>query len=218
MNLNNFEKHIGKLEASYGNVTQWYWPAQDKYTYGLIMEDWVKGLRPLLKEHFPEVKGTVIQAGGNCGVYPLAYTELFQHVYTFEPDPLNFFCLALNCQLPNITKFNCALGEGPGSVQIKQMALDNRGMNRVEAVDQPGIPTVAIDSFGFSGVKVIQLDLEGYEPPALRGAIKTINKHHPMLILECADNYDDIYNIIQPLGYKPLAKITRLDTVFTYQP
>lgn len=218
MNIDNFARQVGLLQANVANVTQWYWPVVDKQTFGIILHDWQNGIKPLLQEHFAEPGGTIIQAGGNCGLYPLLYSAYFSHVYTFEPDPLSFFCLNLNCQIPSITKFNCALGQGPGAVQMKEMLAENRGMNRVENIDKPGIPTVAIDSFGFRDVRLMQLDLEGYEPPALRGAVETINKYHPMIILECADNYDDVFDVIRPLGYKPLAKITRLDTVFTYQP
>lgn len=218
MNLNNYDKRIGLIKEPFGNVTQWYWPQGDALTFVLIMRDWVSLIRPFLQEKFTDGKGTVVQAGGHCGAYPLLFTEMFEHVYTFEPDPLSFFCLSMNCQMPHITKINCAVGDDNYSVVMKQTALDNRGMNKAEAIEGPGTPVVAIDSFGFPDVKVIQLDLEGYEPRALRGALKTIEKYHPMLILECADNYDEVYSVIEPLGYKPLAKITKLDTVFTYQP
>jgi len=217
MNLKNYENQIGLLKHTVGNVTQWYWPSTDKYTFGIILHDWENGIKPLLAEHFTERNGTVIQAGGNSGLYPFVLQEFFQRVYTFEPDPLSFFCLTLNCQMPSITMMNCAIGEEPGTVTMHERDPNNRGMNCVVPTEGAQIPVVALDSFGFNDVKLMQLDLEGFEPQALRGAIDTINRCHPMLILECADNYDDVFKIIEPLGYKPLAKITRLDTVFTYQ-
>ena len=218
MNLNNYERKVGLLQAQVGNITQWVWPTDDTQTFGIIVEDWFNGIRPVLLQHFKDRTKTVIQAGGNCGVYPLLYKEIFDTVYTFEPDPLSFFCLTVNCQMPGISKFNCAIGEGPGSAVMNELFVENRGMNKVELTDEPAIPVVAIDSFGFKNVGVIQLDLEGFEPQALRGAIRTIEKYHPMIILECESNYDEVFAVIEPLGYKPLAKITRLDTVFIHQP
>jgi len=218
MNLNNFQQRCGLLKAQHGNVEQWHWPFSDKYTYNLIMADWMSGIQPYILNN-PELKnGTVIQAGGNCGVYPLLLSEHFKRVYTFEPDMINFFCLVNNTQMPNISKFNCALGDKPGNVKIVTRDEKNVGMNMVSETNEIDVPVVTIDSFDFQNVTLIQLDLEGYEPQALRGAINTIKKWKPHLILECAANYEQVREVIEPLGYVKIKEITRLDSVFIHRP
>jgi len=218
MNLNNFQQRCGILKAQHGNVEQWHWPFVDKYTYSLIMTDWMSGIQPHILSNPDFKNGTVIQAGGNCGVYPLLLSEHFKRVYTFEPDMVNFFCLVNNTQMPNISKFNCALGDRPGNVKVVVRDEKNVGMNAVAATEEIDVPVVTIDSFDFQDVKLIQLDLEGFEPQALIGATKTIMKWKPHLILECAANYDQVWEVLRPLGYVKIKEITRLDSVFVHRP
>ena len=46
------------------------------------------------------------------------------------------------------------------------------------------IPIKTIDSFNFNNVKLIKLDVEGYEFKALNGMINTLIKYCPKLIIE----------------------------------
>lgn len=218
MNLNNFQQRCGILKAQHGNVEQWHWPFVDKHTYSLIMADWINGIQPYIFSNPDFRNGTVIQAGGNCGVYPLLLSEHFKRVYTFEPDMLNFFCLVNNTQMPNISKFNCALGDKPGNVNVVVRDQQNVGMNMVTETKEIDVPVVTIDSFDFQDVKLIQLDLEGYEPQALLGAVNTLKKWKPHLILECAANYAEVVKVLNPLGYVKVREISRLDSVFVHRP
>lgn len=222
----NYENKIGKLQHKIGNIEYWYQPTADNQTFGIILQDWINGIRPELLNHFSnsDPKGTVIQAGGNFGLYPVLYTEFFETVYTFEPDPMNFFCLGLNCQFNNIIKMNLALGDKPGNARMINRSPVNYGMNCIEETSSHvnSIPIVNIDSFDFQDVRLLQLDLEGYELPALQGAVNTINKYKPLMIIEATEEwspetYKPIVDFLDTLGYKPTKIITRLDTVFTYQ-
>lgn len=122
-----------------------------------------------------------VQAGGNCGVWPVALSKKFKSVYTFEPDPTNFFCLGINTPQPNIFKFNAALGDNRGCVD---MALyeHNTGAHYVAG---PGpIPVLRIDDLGLSSCGLIYLDVEGYEFDALRGGLNTIKTFRPVIGIE----------------------------------
>lgn len=225
MNINPLAAQCSILQHKVGNIESWVWPTRDTQTYGLILRDWVDTIRPYVQEKLgTEKSGSVIQAGGNCGVYPLLYTEMFTHVYTFEPDPLSFFCLVNNCQIPGIVKFNAALGASNGLVVMNEVASENRGMNKVAATengeDASSIPVVAIDSFDFSDVRLMQLDLEGYEIAALEGAKKTIEKYKPIIILECSDvgseYYHEVHEAMANYGYKSDRQLNRLDVAFVH--
>lgn len=221
MNLNNYARECGVLNAEVGNIKQWVWPQKDTQTFNIIVHDWFQGIRPILQEFFPDGGRTVIQAGGNCGVYPLLYTEFFNNVYTFEPDPLSFFCLVNNCQMPGISKFNCALGEQFSTVVMDELIPENRGMNKVRNAEDSkySIPVLPLDSFNVNNIDLIQLDLEGYEDKALLGATNTINNNRPIIIVESAANsdpaaYSIVLKILEGFNYTPHKQITRLDTVF----
>jgi len=221
MNLNNYGRSCNILQAQVGNITEWVWPTRDTQTFPIIVHDWFNGIRPVLLERFPSKGKNVIQAGGNCGVYPLLYTEFFNNIYTFEPDPLSFFCLVNNCQMPGIVKFNCALGESFSTVIMNEIMPENRGMNKVDhtSTDTHTIPVIAIDGLGLEDIDLIQFDIEGYENKALIGATDTIKRNRPVIIVESAINNDaEAYRIVEgilrDMSYSPLKQITRLDTVF----
>jgi hypothetical protein len=51
-------------------------------------------------------------------------------------------------------------------------------------------------------ISIIQLDVEGFEKPALAGALNSIQRCKPILILESLPDEDWLYTNILPLGYK----------------
>jgi hypothetical protein len=47
-----------------------------------------------------------------------------------------------------------------------------------------------IDSFGFRKVSLIKIDVEGFEDDVIEGAKETIQRYHPILIVEIAKGKD----------------------------
>jgi hypothetical protein len=66
------------------------------------------------------------------------------------------------------------------------------------------------------------LDLEGNEIKAIDGALETIKKHKPMIILECGNNYEEenieyharVVDKMKSIEYKNVKQLNRLDVVF----
>ena len=124
-----------------------------------------------------------IQAGGNVGLWPLAMSEFFDHVHTFEPEPETFRFLEANTrEVPNITRHALALGAERGRCAIKRRSL---GAHRV--VEGDAVDVVTLDDMfpaDVFPVGLIQLDVEGYELPILNGAQRILTAHRPVLQLE----------------------------------
>lgn len=156
------------------------WPAQDKYAYETIKNELDSEL-PLLLD-LCRNKRTVIQAGGNAGLWPIALCHHFQMVRTFEPEASNWECLMRNANACNIVRYNKALGAKAQSVSVANPSTRNSGTARVVPGDD--VDMVTIDSFGWDDVDLIQLDVEGYELPALQGAEKTIAHSRPVICVE----------------------------------
>jgi hypothetical protein len=75
-----------------------------------------------------------------------------------------------------------------------------------------------IDSFGFSDVSLIKIDVEGHEKAVLLGAAQTIRTQHPTIFIEIWDhNKSKIVPIIEGFGYS-LREVPngRMDFVATY--
>jgi FkbM family methyltransferase len=192
----------------------WMWPRRDSACWEWLQQE--KDLPELISHHCND-KGIVVQAGGYCGLYVKAYADLFNTVYTFEPNPQNFFCLTNNAQQSNIIKFQCCLGDENRSVGITYKKA-NSGVSRV--FGDGVFPTIKIDDLKLPGCDLIHLDIEGYEYFALRGAIETIKQYKPIIVLEWLDHNnqfdvtsDDILNWLTDLGYTEIAQIYH-DKVF----
>lgn len=133
-----------------------------------------------------------VQAGGNCGVWPAEMGRRFGVVYTFEPDPVNFRCLCANAPAENVFKFNAALGASRRRVAL-DLRPDNVGAHQVSPLGVKGdIPTMLIDDLCLADCDLIYLDIEGQELAALQGAMKTIDRCSPVVVVEdkgCSERY-----------------------------
>lgn len=155
--------------------------------------------------------GSVVQAGGYCGIFPRLLGEKFKMVYTFEPDASNFFCLSLNCPTFNVIKAQGILGNEHGLMSLVRQVYNNRGMNYATKLENSYLPTYRIDDLGLEDCSLIQLDTEGYEYNILLGAKNTIEKFKPLISLE--DSNAQIEDYLFRFGYKKIADVHR-DSIY----
>jgi hypothetical protein len=151
-----------------------------------------------------------IQAGGCCGMYPRMMADKFEVVYTFEPKPLNFFCLVNNCQSENIVKIQAAIGETFELVSMR-ICNENIGMNHIAGGGF--IPQLMIDCLNLPKCDLIALDLEGTELAALRGAQRTIEQFKPVIVIEAGMRHD-IKAFLEGFGYAP-REASSMDTIYS---
>lgn len=155
--------------------------------------------------------GSVVQAGGYCGIFPRLLGEKFKMVYTFEPDVTNFFCLSLNCATHNVIKCQGILGNENGLMSLVRQVRSNRGMNYATKLENSYLPTYRIDDLCLEDCSLIQLDTEGFEYNILLGAKNTINKFKPLISLE--DSNAQIESYLFQFGYKKIADVHR-DSIY----
>ena len=134
---------------------------------------------------FPHVpaKRVAVQAGGAMGMWAKRMSQVFEEVYTFEPNPQSCYCCSFNCPEENVHVYNAALGEKQEFIRVGTPGNEiNYGANHV--VGSGTVPTLRIDDFGFPFCDLLMLDIEGYELFALHGAIETIKRCKPVIVLE----------------------------------
>jgi len=149
-------------------------------------------------------------------------------IYAFEPNPdmletIND-TIKIN-KLSNVIFFNKGLSNTEDTADLfyrYENGLSIAGGARIDSPHQANdrytansnlkttINNVTIDATVKDEVSVIQLDVEGFEIHALKGAMETIRKYKPVLILENVKENDTwmIENIV-PLGYKKVAKLNK---------
>lgn len=207
------EKLIDEVELREG----WYWPRTDQSCWA-FMQAYPK--LPQEVAEFVTNKRVVVQAGGNCGFYPKQYADLFDTVYTFEPEWLNFYCLNLNVPESNVIKNQSCLGN---THQLVNLAIKpkNRGKNYVKG--RGNYPTYRIDDLNLEVCDLIHLDIEGYEYYALQGAEETIKRCKPVIVIEMWDKLDNRFEeninektnaLLTSLGYSYLQTLHESDKVY----
>ena len=162
---------------------------------------------------------TVIQAGGNIGVYPATMAEQFERVITVEPDFVNYQALLLNVAgHANIEHHWAAFGDKIGTASVDHPYPENIGAHQLKAGND--VRVLTIDSFCVDNCDFIQLDIEGYEHLALLGAEKTIKKTYPVITLELkglGSRYgytdEDTIGLLQDWGYEIVGRVNR-DVIF----
>lgn len=196
------------VDLELDGVKQWLKIAGDN-AFEDIADGWCNYRNTILQ--FVKNRNVAVQAGGYCGIFPRCLSNLFEVVYTFEPDPVNFHCAVNNTPVANIIKFQAALGNDHEMISMAYMHPNNAGMKKAVKTNQSIIPTIRIDDLNLPACDLIMLDTEGYEYNAIMGGQNTIRKYKPMITAE--DSNKEIEDFLFPLGYKNLATIYR-DTVY----
>ena len=169
--------------------------------------------------------GDIIHAGAFFGDFLPGLSDALSHgaeLWAFEPNPENFRCAEITVlinDLKNVRLFNYGLGAesmtakmqiesefgvslGGGSMMVEDKITNGTVDVRIEKIDDiiPEERTVSI----------LHLDVEGYEKEALAGAMKTIKRNKPILLLEDSKNAIEsewfAKNILS-LGYEIKGKI-----------
>jgi FkbM family methyltransferase len=106
----------------------------------------------------------------------------FEAVYAFEPHPDHFL------QIPSQAfRHQVAIGAVPSNgLHSLREGKDNNGQGHIVPRDDSLIPVQVrtLDGFMISNVDLIKIDVEGWESMVVEGAITTIVKWSPMIILE----------------------------------
>lgn len=169
--------------------------------------------------------GDIIHAGTYFGDFLPALSRACgqdARVLAFEPNPENFRCAMITIQmndLRNVDLSNAGLGSSRGVVNLR--IADNHGTplgggSRVMGNDKyvleslfTQVDMVRIDDLVAADrpVTVIHLDVEGSEKSALLGAIETIKRCKPILIVENVPDMKWLNQNLICIGYHTTGKV-----------
>ena len=166
--------------------------------------------------------GSFVDAGSCIGNHSIAFSKVADHVYSFEPVQATFLqqvAIIFVNKIRNITTYNLALGNKYG---LKPIFKDNlsAGGGRIGKKGNMTVSVVKLDDFKVKDVKLIKVDVEGYELEMLKGSKKTILKHKPDLFIECATDsiFKDIWKFVNELdvGYRVFPKCFNATPTFLF--
>jgi FkbM family methyltransferase len=164
----------------------------------------------------------VLDIGGHIGFYTLLMSRLVGEtgkVYSFEPFPRNLQLLQENIELnkiQNVQVIPSAVSDMTGMVSLL-IDGDHDLPGRSSLVYRSGksessmeVETTSIDDVMANiehSIDFMKIDVEGAEDLVLKGALKTIQKHHPIILVELHQmgQYDDDHPalyFLQSLSYQ----------------
>jgi len=128
----------------------------------------------------PYFKNTrvALDVGSKSGNFAKHMCVDFDFVHMFDMRPK--LIKANHTSLLKATLHKCALGDRNGEIEHAG-ALTNVDVNNVTSVWSP---VRTIDSFDFDDIDFIKIDVEGDERAVLQGAVNTLDKHKPVVVLE----------------------------------
>ncbi|QLL06569.1 FkbM family methyltransferase [Mycobacterium vicinigordonae] len=160
-----------------------------------------------------------LDIGADIGEFAIAMASSSRSVIAFEPRP---------AQARELTTMFAAVG---AAVRVEALALSDRpGVVAMRVVESdPGrstidadnvldtavggpvatieVPVKRLDDLGLDGVGLIKIDVEGHELAVLRGAVETLDRNRPTIVVEAEDRHHagavaEITRLLTSLGYR----------------
>ena len=157
-------------------------------------------------------KSVVVDIGASLGLFSIPAARIAKYVIAIEPVPSVFDILVLNIKhnnVKNVTPINTGVGNVCGKMRMT-IELDNcatttgnpcRQHDREEKkhknkqpylTDEIAVPINRLDDLpeirSAARIDFIKIDVEGMEQDVIRGAVKTIKKHFPHIVI-CTDHF-----------------------------
>lgn len=171
-----------------------------------------------LMQRFIPVGGSVADIGACLGDHTLSYADAVGpggHVYAFEPNPAAFECLTYNLrEKPWVTLYPVALADHESRCIIapEPNNIDNLGMATIhDECDDAPIVMTTLDAVAkdWTRLDFVKIDVEGVEHALLDGAVQTLTKWHPPMLVEvnrgALANHGatptDVFQRLNALGY-----------------
>jgi FkbM family methyltransferase len=171
---------------------------------------------------------SIIDVGGNLGQSGLAMSRIFksENLFIFEPNPpMARQCRRLQFEsIKNVQVFEVGLSKMESFVELFTPSYNrvtffglaslseeqSISLLRPESiwgydenklrVDRTKIELRTLDSFGFN-TQFIKIDVEGAEVDVIDGALETIKKCKPIILVECTGSLADVRERLIPIGY-----------------
>lgn len=163
----------------------------------------------------------ILDIGAFSGWYTLwsAVLNPSAKVFAFEPNPEVANLLRRNIahnQLENVTVFPYAVAQvdgssdfhigAPGLPSSSSLESEWRGLDRTITVSTCSIDSLMV-SQGYPDVDLVKIDIEGSERLAIKGMVQTLQRCHPVIIVEVLPAYREKFLEILDL-------LTQLDYAF----
>jgi FkbM family methyltransferase len=164
-------------------------------------------------KQFCSNNGAFLDIGSHTGTYAISLAPYVKKVYAFEPQKMTYYALCGGVALSgqhNIDCLNCGLGseDQVGKMVLNIVSPDGGGstMQNIQgsALAKETIRVQQLDDVAIEEpVCFIKMDIEGNELSALKGSVKTLQKHnYPKILFESNCENAELFDFVRKqLGY-----------------
>ena len=148
------------------------------------LEFFEPGLLDYMLEHHRKQR-VIIDIGANLGNHAIYFANFLEYkeILCFEPVPDNFKLLELNVTYPKTKIFPIALSDKKTTLKMTPNRR-NMGASMVEENGTLDVEAITLDSLNLKDVTLLKIDVERHEPFVLAGAKETIDRCHPLILIE----------------------------------
>jgi FkbM family methyltransferase len=153
-----------------------------------------------------------LDIGANVGTYSYHFSKVFDHIEAFEP--ISEVTYRLNAlKLKNVTVHQVALSDSENIIDFY--------IPFVNGVPEPSIASIEkrdaaceirkvqihkLDQYEFEDIDLIKIDVEGHESAVIRGAMETLKRCSPIIIIEIEQRHInfpiyDVFDLIIKQDY-----------------
>jgi FkbM family methyltransferase len=155
----------------------------------------------------------MLDIGAHTGTYAISLAKYCNHVYAFEPQKMTYYALCGSVALSHATNVTC-LHVGLGSIEqvgkqiLNVISVDGGGStlhkdNNNNSLYNEEIEIKTLDSYNFTNIGFIKLDVENNELQVLKNSINTLkNSNYPKILFEMNDyNHELVLFLKNTLNY-----------------
>jgi FkbM family methyltransferase len=167
----------------------------------------------------------VIDVGAHIGYFSLVLGSLVGptgHVYSFEPDPraLKFLNESVSASgMDWLSVLPIALAAGSGSLDFylatglgssTAVRCDHVNVAQRTVVLKESLDRLLRDGTVSGAVRLVKIDIEGFEVEAIRGMVKLLRSSRPVMVVEVNDQMlnaqgesaSNLFELLRSLDYK----------------
>lgn len=159
-------------------------------------------------------KGIAIDIGANEGIFSYRLSKLYNKVIAFEPNVSISGHLLEYAKKSNVEFHGIGLSDSSGVSILHIPIKDGRALHGWSSLHRDNLAEAhshielsinlkTLDSFEYENIAFIKIDVEGHELALIKGAVNTLNRCKPVLLIEVKEvNLKAIDQMLQNLGFK----------------
>jgi FkbM family methyltransferase len=134
-----------------------------------------------------------VDVGAHRGLWTYWIGRRAGGVDAFEPNP-NLYAFLSRTHLRGVRTHQIALSDVEGTAELSVPVGGRAGRG---SIGHPGdgehvatVTTRRLDSYALTDVGFMKIDVEGHEEAVIRGAMETLARCHPVLVVEIEDRHN----------------------------